>query len=50
MKKKFIKVAAIAATLVLGAALAVGCSGNASSSSPFVVTIIGRQPILFGSR
>lgn len=33
MKKKFIKVAAIAATLVLGAALAVGCSGNASSSS-----------------
>ena len=33
MKKKFIKVAAVAATLALGAVLAVGCSGGASSSS-----------------
>ncbi len=33
MKKKFVKVAAIAATLALGAMLAVGCSGNAASSS-----------------
>ncbi len=33
MKKKFVKVAAVAATLALGAMLAVGCSGNAGSSS-----------------
>ena len=33
MKKKFIKIAAVAATLVLGATLMAGCSGGASSSS-----------------
>ena len=33
MKKRFIKIAAVAATLVLGATLMAGCSGGESSSS-----------------